>query len=278
MSFGDLSGGTSDAADGATDSGTSGDATFSDGGRSDGAVANDSGNLGDGACQGTAGPASIRVGQGASSYCIDSTEVTLRHYQQFLAALDAGATATQPPECAFNVSFATTDLRTDTFTPINGVDWCDAYAFCAWAGKRLCGKIGGGSLAPASVGDPSASQWLAACAHASDGGIEQYPYGNTLEPTACNTGEVDAGTLVEVGSLPKCVGGYPGMFDMSGNADEWIDSCDGTTGSTDCCLSVGGGYNDTQDSCGVGGMAPPACPGRTRADKHGDLGFRCCSD
>jgi hypothetical protein len=37
--------------------------------------------------------------------------------------------------------------------PITNVDWCDAYAYCAGIGKRLCGKIGGGTLDQGGLDD-----------------------------------------------------------------------------------------------------------------------------
>ena len=30
--------------------------------------------------------------------------------------------------------------------PVVNVDWCDAASFCQWSGKRLCGRLGPGTL------------------------------------------------------------------------------------------------------------------------------------
>jgi len=280
LSFGDLSGGNTDAGDDSS-------VGASDGSFGDGAVGNDGSitpsdggaPLGDGACQGTAGPAQVHVSTPTGeTFCIDSTEVTFGQYEGFEAAVEAGAPVTQPAACAFNTSIKTVDSNGDMFTPVDGVNWCDAYAFCAWAGKHLCGKIGGGSLGSTNIGDPTTSQWMRACTISRDGGAEMYPYGTTPSATACNGAERDAGTIVDVGSLTMCVGGVPGLFDMSGNVDEWDDGCSAATGKMDCCDTRGGGFHDIETPCGIGDTIPPSCPGRTRSDAHGDVGFRCCSN
>lgn len=233
----------------------------------------------DASCPGTGGPLALRVGSSSSSFCIDSTEVSDRQYRTFLIATDGGATVTQPSYCSWNQDFTPANGSMADDFPVAGIDWCDARAFCAWSGKRLCGKIGGDSLSPSSLGDPSASQWLAACAHAADGGFEHYPYGDTFNPKACNGIELtDGGGTVIVASLPLCVGGYPSLHDMTGNVDEWIDDCNNTVGSGDCCQTVGGSFKEDGVACGLGASAAPTCVSRTRKDTHSDVGFRCCSD
>ena len=47
--------------------------------------------------------------------------------------------------------------------PVVGVNWCQAYGFCKSAGKRLCGRIGGGANAFTDYASAAASQWYNAC-------------------------------------------------------------------------------------------------------------------
>jgi len=58
--------------------------------------------------------------------------------------------------------------------PVTQVDWCDAWGYCAAAGKHLCGRIGGGNtLQGYETGDAKKSEWYSAC---SKGGAQTYPY------------------------------------------------------------------------------------------------------
>ena len=233
-------------------------------------------------CLGEAGPVGVRVGPQANSFCVDRTEVSFGHYRAFLeAGVDARA---QGPECTWNTSFTPTRAGDDDL-PVTGVDWCDAVAYCAWAGKYLCGKamVGKkvGPVAQSEVGDYDTHQWLIACSAQKN----RYPYGSIHEPTACNVGENDAGKALPVGSKPECEGSYPGVFDMIGNVWEWFDGpCRADGGlagdagdagrAADECLVKGGGYPNrgTNIDCRVDGL------GSRRDMKAAFLGIRCCSD
>jgi sulfatase modifying factor 1 len=222
----------------------------------------------DGGCPVGQGPSMVLVPgyQGGPSFCIDSTEVTDSQYVAFLSASDAGA---QPSYCAFNSGFIPSGGAppSDDF-PVVFVNWCDAYAYCAWAGKRLCGGIGGGSVRyQASDGsDPTKDQWYAAC---SQDGMLQYPYGMTSQPGYCDV--PPSGGRVQVGAFTLCVGGYPGMFDMVGNVQEWEDSCSDTMGSMDSCVLRGGSFlNPNNANC------PHYQLVIQRDFENDDIGFRCC--
>jgi formylglycine-generating enzyme required for sulfatase activity len=222
----------------------------------------DGGDAGEGGCPGTAGPVAIRVG----SFCIDSTEVTNGQYAEFLAQ-DGGA---MPSTCAFKTTHVPDvwpAARVDT--PVTWVDWCDAYAFCSWAGKRLCGKVGGG---PSTSLTDDTDQWYSACSHANDG-AHAYAYGNAFVVGTCNTPESDAGGVVPVATLTNCVGGYPGVYDMIGNVYEWEDSCVGTAGASDLCVARSGSYIDPAGSSQMCTTAGSSARNLTQPD----IGFRCCS-
>ena len=223
------------------------------------------------ACVGNAGPAAVAVG----SFCVDSTEVTNAEYAAFLATHPDPAG--QLPYCSWNTSFApsTTPPPGSDDYPVVWVDWCDAYAYCQWAGKRLCGRLGGGALAPGGMNDPGEDEWYVACSLA---GARTYPYGDAFDPTACNGPEHDAGSVLPASSLPECVGGTAGVLDMVGNADEWIDSCesqtDGDDGGLDDCERRSGSWEDPS------GASQTCAFHRTgsRDFSDHDVGFRCCSD
>ncbi len=222
----------------------------------------------DGGCPGTAGPQPVSAG----GFCIDSTEVTNAQYKSFLAA-SFGPTSRS--ECSWKTSYVPTSWPpgsgTDAY-PVTYVDWCDAFAFCEWAGKRLCGRIGGGPVALSSATDPNADQWYAACSHAGDAN-HVYPYGSSFSSATCNVPEDDAGATVPVGSLSACTGGYPSLFDMVGNVYEWEDSCSAASGPTDSCNVRAGSYIDPPGASQT--CARNATVARKFADV--DFGFRCCA-
>jgi formylglycine-generating enzyme required for sulfatase activity len=222
----------------------------------------------------------VKIMSSGGNYCIDSTEVTNAHYGAFLAAIQASpGSVTLGPGCPKQTNFTPVDPMDNTPVwpvaaddyPVVHVDWCDAYAYCAWAGKRLCGQIGGGSLVaqpnPVKTLD-SYSQWHFAC---SAGGMLTYPYGNTYQPGACLG--MGGGQIAPVASFPMCVGGYPGIYDMAGNVWEWLDDCTSNTDLMAFCSTFGGGFDS--------GQADLACLGHrywTRIAGAADLGFRCCAD
>ena len=221
-------------------------------------------------CPSDKGPAMVRAG----SFCIDATEVTVDQYQAFVAA-KGGDTSGQPAACGWNTTFSLgcTPTSTASTAAVTCVDWCDAWAYCAWAGKHLCGKIGGGVATLNDATNPAADEWYAAC---SGGGVRSFPYGGSFTTGACNDMTRGNGKPIEVGILPTCEGGYPGIFDMSGNTAEWVDLCvaspDGGTGSTDSCYIRGGAWDDSAATfLGCANHNP-----QNRSSHDATKGFRCC--
>jgi sulfatase modifying factor 1 len=273
-----------ESVDGATDAtqggpmadGTSNEVDAGHGGASDGPPSDGDGDQGanddavaSNGCPVTqAGPTMAPVG--GAGFCIDTTEVTNAQYAAFLA----GAHASKPPAvCNVGKTYQPTNgwpyaAGADEL-PVVWIDWCDAYAYCQWAGKRLCGHIGGGSNPQSAVTDPTQSQWYRAC---SADGARAYPYGAAYQAGACYGAQGPGAQLMAVATHSGCVGGYPGIFDMSGSVWEWEDSCSAETGGNDYCQIRGGSL--LQDSTGLGCQVGTV---GVRSSATGDRGFRCCA-
>jgi formylglycine-generating enzyme required for sulfatase activity len=204
-------------------------------------------------------------------FAIESREVSKRDYEAFLDANPDPAL--QPSACAWNSSFVPTDEwppAADTDHPVVFVDWCDARAYCDWAGRRLCGRIGGGSNDFADYANPYQSEWMWSC---SEEGTRTFAWGSTYNGSACNGLDYGAGSTLPVGSLSTCEGGLPGLFDMGGNVWEWEDSCQADSGAGDLCRRRGGSAwsDESLISCNIGGYD-------TRDTVFKYVGIRCCDD
>jgi formylglycine-generating enzyme required for sulfatase activity len=208
---------------------------------------------------------------GGGSYCIDAYEVSRGEYNGFVAANPV--LSGLPASCASNTVYAPaanwppgtpTDGR-----PVTNVDWCDAYAYCVYSGKHLCGRIAGGTNDPTAFADASQSEWFNACSAQS---VYDYPYGDTFVAGYCQ-GAPLAGCPVRVrpappAPTPSCLGGVTGLYEMSGNAAEWEDSCNASDG----CRIRGGscGSDATGLRCDDDTFLPRLTTNRA------DVGFRCC--
>jgi formylglycine-generating enzyme required for sulfatase activity len=199
------------------------------------------------------------VRAGTNGFCIDSTEVTNAQYALFLSA------KVPPPPASDVCAFKKSNVPADNWPffhddyPVIDVDWCDAKAFCQWAGKRLCGH--------SDVGGKTVNEWHYAC---SGGEKSDYPTPNAKNAGVCNYGDAQGAKLAAAGSYAGCEGGFPNLFDMLGSVAEWVDSCVSTAGAADVCLLSGGSYMSEGADCNVTYQW-------ARGLTDVDYGIRCCA-
>ena len=145
------------------------------------------------------------------SFYIDSTEVTVSAYQQFVMA-DSSQRRTAPWRSP-----------PDPQWPVTGVLWTEAQRFCAWRAR--------GAL-------PTEDQWEAA-ARGPQGWT--YPWGNVWESGRANA-ESAVDTLTRVGRYTS--GRSPvGAVDMIGNAWEWVDAEEPGPAGEIRHIAKGGAFN-----------------------------------
>lgn len=210
-------------------------------------------------------------------FSIDATETTRAQYRAWIETNPA--TSLMPSTCSswkseYHEGFTTSLPGTGEY-PADHVDWCDAYAYCAGVGKRLCGRIGGGANAYQEDSDVTKSQWFHACTSGQPKS-NNYPYGNVHSKYKCNgLDDQGRGGELAVGSKPGCVSsapGYAGIYDLSGNVWEWEDSCNGATGTADLCRLRGGSFWSKSDHLDCGAEETK------RNGESSEIGFRCCSN
>lgn len=218
------------------------------------------------------------------SYCIDTTEVTVAQFLAFTKASDIPGAPSycgqlgieQTPWTMCSGPGGVGRAAWKDSDPIGCVNWCQAFQFCQWAGKRLCGAIGGGHSAKVYMGkeaDPK-SQWFNAC---TEFGKHDYCYGDLAADGVCIGKDSANGQPVAVGSASGCHPPDPpfsDVFDLLGNVEEWEDACDAYAAPTDGCMTRRSDYTDApgfEEPClaaqwGARGMLLPG------------VGFRCCAD
>jgi|GEM_PF-714642 len=126
--------------------------------------------------------------------------------------------------------------------PLVGFSWVQAKMTCREAGKRLC--------AP--------EEWMGACK-----GLKAtaYPYGNAYNKKACPS---EGAGLSASGSFKQCTNGF-GVYDMAGNAWEWVEGKKG-----DYPLMFGGSYSYGEKAdCSLSSQG-------SVGSKSNEVGFRCC--
>jgi len=139
------------------------------------------------------------------TFLIDKFEVTNGLYLEFVKA--TGHRVPQnPTNPTRNLWQGDTIAESLTDRPVINVDWFDAEAYCAWAGKRL----------------PTEAEWEKAAKGTAD---RRFPWGN-VEPTNkhlnFNQRWIGEKTLMPVGSYEA--GRSPfGAYDMAGNVWEWVN-------------------------------------------------------
>jgi len=139
------------------------------------------------------------------AFYIDKFEVTNGRYFEYVKAAQHRIPQ-NPKNPARNLWQGDNITESLIDRPVINVDWFDAAAYCAWAGKRL----------------PTEAEWEKAAKGTTD---RRFPWGN-VEPTDrhvnFNQRWMGEKTLMPVGSYEAGKSPF-GVYDMAGNVWEWVN-------------------------------------------------------
>jgi formylglycine-generating enzyme required for sulfatase activity len=234
---------------------------------------------------------------GGTCVWVGETEVTVEQYRRFVEEKPNWDAQLDPQRCGWKTApsdparetthecTVSTNMESEPFDlrkPIRCIDWCDARAFCEWAGtgKFLCGgnaNASPGGSEPANTTD----DWGRACAPSSGLAL---PYGDglTRKEEVCNVGLSGAqcraltGQLrcapAKVGEFSQCKGPL-GAVDMIGNVAEWVFMCSiSDAGAETRCQHRGGSFADSlEDQTCYSFQSSP------RNARERTIGLRCCA-
>jgi sulfatase modifying factor 1 len=235
------------------------------------------------------GPALVRIDRlDGTCFYIDETEVTIQQYEDFRAETDPAGPSWTPIEFGQDCSWkdgGASQPNAPGCDPAPGpeqkapfgldkparcIDWCDARAYCRWAGKRLC------NAKPQSSGVYSSStdvdDWAYAC-----GGTDvsrPYPVGSE-DLSACIYGQTEGGACTVSGSCGPTSSGCStpeGVKNLAGNVAEWTVACSAGDGGAAKCVVVGGSYDSPEQE-----LACIRFDAEQRSARLPTVGFRCCA-
>ncbi len=192
------------------------------------------------------------------AFYIDLYETTNQEYKKYV-----DATKSEPPYHWINGKIP----KGKENHPVIYVNWFDATNYCKWNGKRL----------------PTEKEWEKA-ARGKDGLI--YPWGNEWTLDKSNNPYNGSTGTKPVGSYPNGRSPY-GLYDMSGNVWEWVDSFylphEGNTiprpeyGKRNRVLKGGSWFDCLSYGCGL--SAPTFNRSFfTPEVRNNSFGFRCAKD
>ena len=179
--------------------------------------------------------------------------------------VDGGDTPYQPDDNNWHPYDANREMYGDR--PVEGVDWCDAWAYCYYAGKDLCGDADGNPVDQSDPNWATSSEWYRAC-HAD----EPWPDASTCFQGA-GANDVDKSRDVDDG----CDGKDGKLENMTSNVWEWENNC--KTMGSDPALDECPFRGDPNPSNG----APAPCDWyntsgspRNAGNAGNHIGIRCC--
>lgn len=216
---------------------------------------------------------------GGADLCVDFFEVSRGDWQTFQDAI-TGLPPGLPPKCQLATILASSP-GTDPTVAVGGVTWCGAAAYCAWAGKRLCGSNATHGPAVATGhdhADPTKDEWTFACMDGAK--LKLYPYGSAYVAGRCNVECNTPCSLAKPGDYPACVT-TNGVHNLSGNLWEWTSICDDAVAPSQCMFR-GGSYStiDPADATCIHeyGETTVIQLRSVAEPPDADVGFRCCAD